>query len=160
MWSHYGDQHHGLCIGYTIPEDTQHNLFKVKYGGSRLIEASKVNGMLRGDSLARSEVDTAVLLRKAGAWRYEKEWRLLGARGLADAPLELSEVTFGTRCIDSIKHVVVKALQGREKPIKLYEMREVHGTFKLKRHSLNEQELTMGYPRRARSINECFEVLE
>lgn len=160
MWSHYGDQHHGLCIGYEVPLDEQKNLHKVQYGGSRLIEASKVADMLNADETARNEVDTSVLLRKARDWRYEKEWRLIGQRGLTDSPLELSDVTFGTRCINSVKHSVIKALEGRDKPIKLYEMREVHGTFNLKRFALNEQELTASYPHRARSASECFDRIE
>ncbi|MEE4917616.1 DUF2971 domain-containing protein [Pseudomonas alliivorans] len=160
MWSHYGDQHHGLCIGYEVPLDVQENLHKVAYGGSRLIDASKVAAMLNADDAARKEVDASVLLRKAQDWRYEKEWRLIGSRGLSDSPLELTDVTFGTRCIDSVKHTVIKALEGRDKPIKMYEMREIYGTFKLKRFALNEQELTVSYPHRARSAAECFDQLE
>jgi len=160
MWSHYGDQHHGLCIGYEVPVDAQKNLHKVAYGGSRLIDASRVAAMLDGDDAARKEMDASVLLRKAQDWRYEKEWRLIGRRGLSDSPLEVTDVTFGTRCIDSVKHTVIKALEGRDKPIKMYEMREIYGTFKLKRFALNEQELAVSYPHRARSAAECFDRLE
>ena len=39
MWSHYGDQHKGLCIGYSMPNSAAENIHKVTYGGSRLIEA-------------------------------------------------------------------------------------------------------------------------
>ena len=85
---------------------------------------------------------------------------MIGRRGLSDSPLELTDVTFGTRCIDSVKHTVIKALEGRDKPIKMYEMREIYGTFKLKRFALNEQELTVSYPHRARSAAECFDQLE
>ena len=160
MWSHYGDQHHGICIGYEVPLDVQENLHKVTYGGSRLIDASKVAAMLNADDGAQKEVDASVLLRKAQDWRYEKEWRLIGRRGLTDSPLELTDVTFGTRCIESVKHTIIKALEGRDKPIKMYEMREIYGTFKLKRFALNKQELTASYPHRARSATECFDQLE
>lgn len=160
MWSHYGDQHHGLCIGYAVPKDVRQNLHKVQYGGSRLVEASKVAAMLSGDSVARSEVDAAVLLRKAKNWGYEREWRLLGPKGLSSSPLELTDVTFGTRCMDSVKHAVVKALEGRDKPVNLYEMRETHGTFTLKRYSVNDQELAVYYPNRARSVLESFNETE
>lgn len=160
MWSHYGDQHHGLCIGYEIPLDTQKKLHKVQYGGSRLVEASKISAMLNEDEAARLEVDTSALLQKAADWRYEKEWRLIGNRGLADSPLELTDVTFGTRCLNSVKHSVIKALQGRDKPVKFYEMREVYGTFRLRRYVMQEEELTAAYPSRARSLYECFEKIE
>ncbi|MNN90397.1 hypothetical protein D3C81_2083380 [compost metagenome] len=62
--------------------------------------------------------------------------------------------------MNSVKHSVIRALEGRDKPVKLYEMREVHGTFKLKRFPLNEQELTASYPHRARSASECFKRIE
>jgi hypothetical protein len=81
MWSHYGDQHRGLCLGYSIPDRTKADLHKIEYGGSRLVTASAVEAMLNGDVAARGEVDKAILLKKAKEWRYEKEWRLFGGRG-------------------------------------------------------------------------------
>lgn len=159
MWSHYGDQHHGICIRYEVPIKAQENIYKVEYGGSRLIDASKVAAMLNADEAARGEVDASVLLRKAQDWRYEKEWRLIGPRGLLDSPLKLTDITFGTRCLDSVKYAIIKALERRDKPIKMYEMREVYGTFKLRRVLLNEHELRATYPQRARSAAEHLEQL-
>lgn len=156
MWSHYGDQHNGLCIGYRVPMPPPDDLHKVKYGGSRLVEASRVAGMLNDDVHARAEVDAAVFLRKAGDWRYEKEWRLIGERGLVDSPLELADVTFGFRCLDSVKATVIKALEGRSEPVKFYEMREIHGTFRLKRIAIDTEELAHHYPRRARDASDAF----
>lgn len=94
MWSHYGDQHRGVCIGYSM-----HRLSKVvpqpvRYGGNRLIPASRIRAMLNGDQDARALVDRDALLRKAADWRYEKEWRVLSTKGLTDSPLELREVIF------------------------------------------------------------------
>jgi hypothetical protein len=160
MWSHYADQHNGLCIGYSVPEDAAANLHKVHYGGSRMVEASRVAEMLAGDQVARRHVDTAVLLRKARDWKYEKEWRLIGPRGLADSPLELESVTFGTRCLSAVKYAVAKALAGRERDARLYEMQEVHGTFELKRYLVDLDELGVSYPRRARSGLEAFQAIE
>lgn len=159
MWSHYGGQHHGLCIGYSAPPDIRDNLNKVRYGGSRLVEASAVAAMLAGSPDARDKVDAAVLLRKAGNWRYEREWRLIGQSGLVDSPLVLEEIIFGMRCLPSVKHTVVKALEGRIKPVKFYEIRETRGTFRLRRHPLGSRELRVSYPRDNRSICEAFEVL-
>lgn len=66
MWSHYGDQHRGICFGYSVPEDVASDLHKMKYGGSRLVQASDVSAMLGGDEAARQRVDEAVLLKKRG----------------------------------------------------------------------------------------------
>ena len=160
MWSHYGDQHRGVCIGYSVPADAAGNLHKVKYGGSRLVQASKVAAMLDGNDIARGEVDEAVLLRKAKSWGYEREWRLIGLRGIQDSPLELEEVVFGMRCNAATKYVLMKALKGRDRSVEFYEMREVSGTFKLKKCALTyDDELFVHFPKRSLSILELFEPL-
>jgi hypothetical protein len=160
MWSHYGEQHHGVCIGYSVPKRTASDVHKVRYDGSRLVEASKVAAMLAGDDAARVQVDEAVLLRKAGSWRYEREWRLIGRRGLQNSPLELEEVIFGMRCKEPVKYAVVKALEGRAGQVRFYQMREVPGTFRLKKYPLNDDdELFVYFPRRSLSTYEAFEHL-
>ena len=159
MWSHYGDQHRGVCIGYSAPVSAAGDLYKVKYGGSRRVKASKVADMIGGNAVARGEVDEAVLLRKARSWGYEREWRLLGPRGLQNSPLELEEIIFGMRCKASYKYAVMKALQDRGL-VKFYEMCEVPGKFELKKHALNySDELFAHFPRRSLSISEAFENL-
>ena len=155
MWSHYGDEHRGICIGYSVPADTV-NLHKVVYGGSREVKASKVAAMLEEDEAARREVDEAVLLRKAASWRYEREWRLIGLRGLHDSPLELEEIIFGMRCEESAKFVVVKVLEQRDRAVKFYEIRESR-TFNLKKCALDKDELLQHFPRRSLSTFEAFE---
>ena len=34
MWSHYGDQHRGICLGYSVPEKSTVDVQKVAYGRS------------------------------------------------------------------------------------------------------------------------------
>lgn len=162
MWSHYGEQHRGMCIGYAVPTEQRMpnwvlDLHPVVYGGNRNVHASTVAAMvLDNDARARVAVDAAVLLRKAPDWQYEKEWRLLGSRGPSDSTLEMSEIIFGMRCDDSIMHTVASALKGRDKGVKLYEMHEVRGTFELRRSELEVGELGAHYPRRANAVFEEF----
>ncbi|HEX6706060.1 MAG TPA: DUF2971 domain-containing protein [Albitalea sp.] len=163
MWSHYGEQHHGMCLGYAVPADGFAGLHEVSYGGGRLVSAKKVAAMVvhdDGDDAAQREVDAAVLLRKAGEWRYEREWRLLGPRGLSDAPLELCEVIFGLRCAEAVKHTVARALHGRERPVRLYEIVEVTDSFRLKRRPVDVDELAVYFPRRSRSAEEDFDAID
>jgi hypothetical protein len=156
MWSHYGDQHKGVCIGYSVPEGATENLHKVSYGGSRLIEASAVAAMVGGDEAARRKVDEAVLTKKAAAWRYEREWRLIGPRGAQDSPLELEEVVFGMRCSSAVKYVIAKALAERWKRVKLYEIRERPGRFLLGKHVLDTGEMMASLPRRSLDVWDEF----
>ncbi|MGE0278500.1 MAG: DUF2971 domain-containing protein [Alphaproteobacteria bacterium] len=157
MWSHYGDQHKGVCIGYSVPPTEISHLHKVRYGGSRLVAASKISAMIQGDASARQEVDEAVLLRKAASWRYEREWRFIGPRGIQNSPLELEEIIFGMRCAASVKYAVAKALEERQRPVKLFELREVAGTFGLRKCALDDDdELFVHFPQRWREILDAF----
>lgn len=160
MWSHYGDQHKGICIGYSVPTDAAENLYKVQYGGSRLVRASSILAMLAGDDMIRRNVDAAVLLRKAASWRYEREWRFIGPRGLRDSSLDLKEIVFGIRCDDAVKYAVIKALQDRSYPVSFFEMREIRGTFRLKKVAFDASELCSCFPRCNRSLFSMFDVLE
>lgn len=156
LWSHYADQHRGLCIGYSVPADAKLQFHKVDYQGGRLVKCSDLAAMLAGDMNAKRKVDDAVLLRKAPDWRYEREWRLVGQRGSQGAPLELETVTFGMRCSSAVKFAVVSSLAERRRPLRFYEMHEVSGSFQLKRRSVDVVEMTAHYPRRYREIMECF----
>lgn len=160
MWSHYGEQHRGLCIGYSVPREVAGELHRVRYGGARRVGASDVAAMLDSDEAARGEVDEAVLLRKASGWSYEKEWRLIGHRGVQDSPLELEEIIFGIRCRRSVKYAVMKALAGREPGVRFGEMREVRDSFKIEKHDVClDDEDFLYLPKRARSELERFELL-
>ena len=117
-----------------------------------------IAAMLNGDDAARSQVDEAVLLRKAENWSYEREWRLIGTNGLRDSMIELEEIIFGMKCKEPAKYVVMEALRRRDRPIEFYEMREELGTFNLKKYPLSfDDDLFRHYPRRHRSILEAFE---
>lgn len=159
MWSHYGDQHNGVCAAYSVPAGAEANLYKIRYGGSRKVLASDV-AVMENETEARRRVDDAVLLRKAASWGYEREWRLIGKRGVHDSPLELEEVIFGIRCKSTVKFTIVQALANRARPVRFFEMREVSGTFRLKKYVLDTDELAASLPRRSRSIDEMFEKLE
>lgn len=160
MWSHYGDQHRGICLGYSVPGDVAGDTHKIRYGGSRLVQASDVSAMLGGDQAAHRRVDEAVLLKKARPWAYEREWRLLGSRGEHHSPLELEEVIFGMRCSSAVMYTVIQALAGRDRPVRFYEIRGQHGRFLLDKRVADTGELLAMLPRRNRGIHEIFSDLE
>ena len=158
LWSHYGDQHRGICIGYSVPSLSEGDVYRVEYGGSRIVLASDVSVMLNGDGSARRRVDEAVLLQKAASWEYEREWRLIGNRGLQGSRLKMEEVIFGMRCKSSAKYAIVKALECRKPPLEFYEIREERGTFSLRKEALERGgELFVHFPQNHLSILEGFE---
>jgi hypothetical protein len=157
LWSHYGDQHCGLCIGYGLNRTPRPQLRKVVYGGSRTVATSLIaKALLENDPEAQELLDRDVLLRKAPPWRYEREWRLLGNRGVQDSALELKDVTFGLRCPVALQHAVITALESREEEVRFYEMYEVRGSFKLKRKPVDTDEMRAFLPKTARSGVEIF----
>ena len=156
MWSHYGDEHRGLCMGYSVPLRAANDIHMIEYGGSRLIGASSVAAMLDGDEAARNAVDSAVLLRKAVDWQYEKEWRLLARKGVQKSPLKLEEVVFGMRCQISVKYMIMRALEDREPKIRFYEIRPRSDSFILDICPLGAGEFAGFDPRRIQSLSEEF----
>jgi hypothetical protein len=158
MWSHYGDQHNGICIGYSIPNDTA--VHRVRYDAEPLVKASLVESMLDGAAGAQAQVDEAVLLRKASDWKYENEWRLIGDRGVQDNPLELSEVVFGLRCPNAVQFTVYRALEKRQRGLEFSTIYRRSGTFDLVKTQLDTDELCVSLPRRSRDVLDLLSDLD
>ena len=160
LWSHYGDQHRGICIGYSVHDKGPRKPEKVEYGGSRLIQASEVASMLQDDENARKRVDAAVLFRKGDGWRYEREWRLIGDQGLQDSSLELEEIIFGCRFDPILALVLWKTFASRQRPVEFHRMSTEPGKFGLKKHPVKPSYLEfIDFPRRAALVFELFEDL-
>ncbi|MEN5068859.1 DUF2971 domain-containing protein [Stenotrophomonas sp. TWI1183] len=153
MWSHYGDQHRGICLGYSVPESGA-DVYKIRYGGSRAVQASEVAAMLQGDKAAKRKVDEAVLLRKAPPWRYEREWRLIGPQGRQPSPLELEEIIFGVRCDPAVVYAVIASLERRDRPVGFYAIHEQMDTFTLDKKPIDLAEIASSRPNRSLSILE------
>ena len=148
MWSHYGNQHKGLCIEYDVANLSQNELHKVSYGESRQISASQIrDDLLHADAAARQAINKACLLTKSHEWRYEHEWRLLGRVGIQESPIHLKSVIFGMRCPHILQYTVVKALQGRIPKLRFWKISWPTAEFKLKRVRLDNNELINELPR-------------
>ncbi|MBN45416.1 MAG: hypothetical protein CMH23_02970 [Methylophaga sp.] len=132
LWSHYGDQHKGFCVGYSLNRNPEPSLHKVLYGGARTIKTSLIaKAVLHHDIQAQKALDQNTLLRKAEPWQYEQEWRLIGEVGIQDSPLCLVEIIFGLRCSLSVIHAVMNALKPRD--ISFYQMSLTGDSFELRR---------------------------
>lgn len=160
LWSHYGDQHNGVCVGYSTERIPAPHLQKVVYGGGRAIKSSALaKAFLFGDKQSKLELDKDVLLRKAIGWRYESEWRLIGVQGVQDSPLLLKDVTFGLRCSSSVKHAVVRSLSGRDSNVIFYQIYAVRGSYSLRRRKILSDEFN-DLPYTAISGMEMFDPSE
>jgi hypothetical protein len=156
LWSHYADQHRGICAGYSLERNPKPNLLKVEYGGDREVRTSSIaKAVIDNDLVHQEKLDRDILLRKALPWEYENEWRLLGNRGLQDSALSLEDITFGLRCPTSVMHAVISALNGRSNLINFYETYLIDGSFSLKIRQLDIEKILF-LPRVAKSGIEIF----
>lgn len=154
LWSHYGDQHKGFCLGYSLNRTPKPVINEVMYGGIRTVKSSLIaQAVLNQDKNAQKTLDECVLLRKAGPWGYEREWRIFESMGLQDSPLKLEEVIFGFRCNSSVIHAVIESLKPRT--IEFYRMYFSNDGFDLRR-SKDIGEICAHLPRISYSGIEVF----
>jgi hypothetical protein len=81
MWSHYGDNHRGICLEFNVENEVFRNAWEVSYSSvypkwvpHRMIEASMT-----------------MLLTKSDAWDYEHEFRVILSPAYPDGhPLKLN----------------------------------------------------------------------
>jgi hypothetical protein len=125
-----------------------------------LVAVSNVDRVLDGVTMDQRQVGEAVLFRKAIDWRYEREWRLIGARGVQDSPLEQREIVLGMRCSAAVKYAVIQALAALHRPVRFAEICEEQGRFTLAKRTLDSDDLSANYPRCARSLREAFADLD
>lgn len=70
MWSHYGDEHRGICVGYNLHELIEnHNCFPVIYS-NKMPQRKKLD-------IGNKDVLYEAILTKSEDWKYEEEWRII-----------------------------------------------------------------------------------
>jgi len=69
MWSHYADEHKGICIGF----DAKKSLFRFAWQVKYQAEFPIVRRPTDSDEILLDKT----LLTKADCWSYEKEWRII-----------------------------------------------------------------------------------
>lgn len=161
LWSHYGDEHRGVCIGYSTERNPIPIPQEVIYETDRTVYTSLVyKAFIEKDLSAISHLDSCVLLRKAPEWRYEDEWRLIGSHGEQESPFLLKEITFGLRCPYSVIHSIIKSLEGRRSSVKFYEILPCSDSYMLYRREVDLVEQGIFLPLVAESGAEAFDILK
>lgn len=96
MWSHYADEHKGICVEYDLKRLTEDkfdilkHLYPVLYGKRRIIKKDISSLVESHKDLDRAIADNMVyegcealddilplFLTKGWAWEYEQEWRII-----------------------------------------------------------------------------------
>lgn len=88
MWSHYGDNHKGICIEYDFNKNLfiKNECFPVYYvtdaNNNELCEK-----ILKNNS--EKELFSQFFLRKGENWNYEKEWRLIIPKNINNSNIKI-----------------------------------------------------------------------
>ena len=143
MWSHYADEHRGLCIEYSMTENACANLAPVNYKNPRSIKISElIAWKIDGSTDAETSVRHTFFFVKAPQWRYEKEWReVVEKSGPSSAPFRVSAIYFGLRCDVSVITALVKLHSNSNLPVKFYDVLPLDDTFRLKRQLVDTDEI-------------------
>ncbi|MET1257502.1 DUF2971 domain-containing protein [Aliikangiella maris] len=148
MWSHYGENHCGICIGYNprklfpkSPNGSLDWLRKVEYEEERDIIRNAyllyANTGMCHSHIAVMELIYKMFSTKSIDWSYEKEWRFLSpTHGGNLFKLEIdaiSSITFGLRTPVETKSAVSHILRYHQKKTKLFQTVRLDNTIGLKR---------------------------
>jgi len=142
MWSHYADEHRGICIEYDTRDQGHPRLQAVDYKGPRAIRTSDLyRWKVRHDAAAKEQVFRTYLYTKSNEWKYEKEWRdICDRNGVADAPFRITAILFGLRCNGSVIKSIVKLLNDHPQ-IKIWQVLPKDEGFGLRRYLVDRDEI-------------------
>jgi hypothetical protein len=143
MWSHYADEHRGVCIEYDVADHKCDRLSKVDYSTSGEIKVSDLfEWKVRGSTSAGRAIENAFFYAKASQWRYEREWRdVVKKSGVDDAPLTISGVYFGLRCDRVIVTSVVMLFGNSTIKMRFLEIYRKDESFRLMRRPVDVDEI-------------------
>ena len=142
MWSHYADEHKGICIEYTCDPRLKPSPKDVFYTGNRSILLSVVHeAYIQKSASAIDEIFDVYYFTKSKEWHYEQEKRLLnqspGYSG--EYYINLTGIYFGLRCPKSTISMIASAMQQRTRVPEFYQVRASIQNMELTAHKLDEQ---------------------
>ncbi len=116
MWSHYGDDHKGVCIRYDFPMSFLENdeeitgASKVEYLENRVSEwiSNNISLFESNNFSFVTKLLTIVLTSKAPVWGYEEEFRIIRpVAGLYNIPRSsLTNIVFGLQTSKEDKQLI------------------------------------------------------
>lgn len=142
MWSHYADEHRGLCIEYDMSDNVCSHIKPVEYRRPRSIKITELmEWKLHNSPEAKQNVFDTYFFAKASQWQYEKEWRdIYSSHCVKQAPFRISGVYFGLRCDAAVRTSIVK-LFAKSMPIAFYNLYALEDSFHLKRRLVDTDEI-------------------
>ncbi len=114
MWSHYADEHRGICLEYDTTQIAHPAIAPVDYRSPRSVKASDlIEWKINASSKAEQRVHNTYFFAKSPQWRYEKEWRDINEfSGVASTRFPVTAIYFGFRCDPAVITSIVKLFSG------------------------------------------------
>lgn len=142
MWSHYADEHRGICIEYDTRNQLHPRLGSVDYKGPRAIKTSDLyRWKVREDADAKERVVKTYFYTKSGEWRYEREWRdVRDESGVTEVPFRTTAILCGLRCDSTVIKSIVKLLSDHP-AIKIWQVLPKDEGFGLRRYQVDRDEI-------------------
>ncbi|SAL18501.1 hypothetical protein AWB64_01256 [Caballeronia sordidicola] len=143
MWSHYADEHRGICIEYETDDHRCKELGPVNYRSSRFIHISDLQQwLLKKSAAAERKIFEQYFFAKAPQWRYEREWRAVSPKsGVDDRPFRIRSVFFGLRCDKAIVTTIAKLFSDSKDKPNFHQVTARADGFKLGRYELDADEI-------------------
>ena len=130
MWSHYANNHRGVCVLYDVPEDYLNDgesfvgLSSVSYKPNPLTSWFRTisNRMPSTEQELITELLKVVLKSKEKSWKYEKEYRVITfSHGVKHIPkLFVKQICFGLQASNSDVDLVREITKDFESTVDLY----------------------------------------
>lgn len=153
MWSHYGDSHKGICLGFKTSVGNNSNYLKFKNDDKNLVKvnALPINYIRKNASIPsynRYREDDSFLfqqfLNKTDDWKYEEEYRFIFNTNNNNAnfvKIELSQldkIIFGLNTtLETINDTINKIEKINSNKITYSKMEQKNNTYELKEGSIN-----------------------
>lgn len=113
MWSHYADNHRGICLGFE-PETPYNTYSNFSFENLNLVKYSKAVANPDLKEISMNNIRD-IYCTKAEDWKYEKEIRQVFNRKsqYTDYPGTLKDVIFGCNTPDADIRLIMRLLDGR-----------------------------------------------
>ena len=140
MWSHYGNFHKGICIGFNEKKMRNSGLFGKGSPVHYTNYFPEINPLIDEDIMIKSFKQTH---SKGKEWEYEKEYRLMNLYKIAPSNNQrkiiipencVEEINLGTNISKSDKQEIIEVAKNRN--IRIYQLERVSFKFELKRIEL------------------------
>ena len=134
MWSHYANQHKGICVQYRRSDFTAPSLLcssavlrPVSYGRKISVFDESIHEVNKKENFK-------ILIRKAEEWQYEEEWRIICfLKNLNEQKLVenmISKVYLGANINEENERLISELAKAKEVPVEKFKIRPE--TFELK----------------------------